>query len=296
MNEKILIVKSKTEEAKLLSFLLSGTGYSTSAYSNGEEALEAARFERSICDRQIESLKESMQQSKESIGEKDFIIEQRTTEIEDLKAEIETRASNLDMEELEEAKRLLEVDRFKLQEKNDKLDETQQSFDQDFDKKQGEIHVNRKDAEVTLRELQNKVTEEQLKLATDQATFKEEFRQSEQAKQNFQEDIEELPSRQSELKQFEDQLNRMKSNLDQQEYTLPKNRPSEDRGFDHSQDDEAERAPFQQEAPADETVSDEKPEAGDDKFEPDTWKKPPRRRSKGARGPLRIGRSASGDD
>jgi len=216
-------------------------------------------------------------------------------QIEDFKAKFETRASNLDMEELDEAQRLLEVDRFKLQEKRDKLDEAQQSFKQDFKKKQRAIEVNRKDAEVTLRELQNKVREELLKLATDQAIFKEEFRQFEQAKQSFQEDIEELQSKQSELKQFEDRLNRMKSNLDQQEHTLPKHKPSENRGFDHSQGGEAERAPSQEEAPADETVSDEKPEARDDKFEPDTWRKPPRRRRKGTRGPLRIGRSASVD-
>ena len=247
-------------------------------------------------DVEIDSLKESIQKSKESIAEKEFLIEQRTKEIEDLKSEVETRASNLDMEELEEAKRLLEIDRFKLQEQKDKLDEAQQSFDQDFEKKQREIEVNRKDAEVTLRELQNKVKEEQLKLATDQATFKEEFRQFEQARQNFQEDIEELQSKQSELKQFEDQLNRMKSNLDQQENTLPNHKPSEDRGFDHSRSDETEGGASPKEEPVGEAVSDEKPEAGDDKFEPDTWKKPLRKRRKGARGPLRIGRSASVDD
>ena len=57
MNEKILIVKSETEEAKALSFLLSGTGYSTSAHSNGWEALEAAqneRFDLAITDRALE--------------------------------------------------------------------------------------------------------------------------------------------------------------------------------------------------------------------------------------------------
>ena len=61
MNEKILIVKSETEEAKALSFLLSGTGYSTSAYSKGEEALEAARNERfdlAITDRALVSREE----------------------------------------------------------------------------------------------------------------------------------------------------------------------------------------------------------------------------------------------
>lgn len=58
MNEKILIVKSEIEEIKALSFLLSGTGYSTSAYSNSEEALEAARnqrFDLAITDRALAS-------------------------------------------------------------------------------------------------------------------------------------------------------------------------------------------------------------------------------------------------
>ena len=72
----------------------------------------------------------------------------------------------------------------------------------------------------------------------------------------------------------------MKSNLDQQEHTLPKHEPSEDRGFAHSQDGTAEHAPYQEEASADETVSDEKTAAGDDKFEPDTRQKTPRRRPK----------------
>ena len=61
MNEKILIVKSETEVAKALSFLLSGTGYSTSVYSNGEEALEAARnecFDLAIADRALTSKEE----------------------------------------------------------------------------------------------------------------------------------------------------------------------------------------------------------------------------------------------
>ena len=245
---------------------------------------------------EIESLKESLQLSEESIAEKDFLIEQRTKEMEDLKAEIETRASNLSMEELEEAKRLLEIDRFKLQEQKDKLDEAQQSFDQDFEKRQREIEVNRKDAEVTLRELQNKVKEEQLKLASDQATFKEEFRQFEQAKQNFQEDIEELQSKQSELKQFEDQLNRMKSTLDQQENTLPKHKPSEDRGLDSSNDAGREETVSWDEEPSSDEQSSEKTGPNDDKSNPGTWEKPPRkRRRKGARGPLRIGRSASVD-
>ena len=56
----------------------------------------------------------------------------------------------------------------------------------------------------------------------------------------------------------------MKSNLDQQEHTLPKHEPSEHRGFAHSQDGTAEHAPSQEEAFADETVSDEKTAAGDE--------------------------------
>ena len=67
--------------------------------------------------------------------------------------EIETRASNLDMEELDEAKRLMEVENFKLQEKREKLDEAQHSSDQDCEKKQREIEVYRKEAEIILREL-----------------------------------------------------------------------------------------------------------------------------------------------
>ena len=48
------------------------------------------------------------------------------------------------MEEPDEAKRLLEVEHFKLHEKRDKLDQAQHSSDQDFEKKQREIEVNRK--------------------------------------------------------------------------------------------------------------------------------------------------------
>ena len=48
------------------------------------------------------------------------------------------------MEELDEAKQLLEVEHFKLHEKRDKLDQAQHSSDRDFEKKQREIEVNRK--------------------------------------------------------------------------------------------------------------------------------------------------------
>lgn len=55
----------------------------------------------------------------------------------------------------------------------------------------------------------------------------EEFRQFEHAKQNFQEDIEKLQSKQNELKQFKDQLKKMKSTIDQKEKRLPKHLPQE---------------------------------------------------------------------
>lgn len=239
----------------------------------------------------LRATNESLQKAKETIAEKDFILDQRSKEIEKLKDEIELRVSNLDMEGLAEEKRLLEIERFKLQEKADKLDEGQKTFDDEFSKRQREIEVNKKDAEVSLRELQNKVKEEQLKLQVDQASFKEEFRQFEQAKQNFQEDIEDLQNKQNELKQFEDQLKRMQSTLDQEEKTLPKHVPNEWKTAEESSDSTPSRdSQFHNETPVEskENLSEEG-STNDDKREPKTWKKPPRKR-KGNRGPLRIGR------
>ncbi len=79
-------------------------------------------------------MNESLQQQKEIVAEKEFILDQRDKEIESLKAEIELRSSNLDMEALAEEKRLLEVEQFKVQEKADKLEESQKSFDDEFSK------------------------------------------------------------------------------------------------------------------------------------------------------------------
>ena len=150
--------------------------------------------------------------------------------------------------------------------------------------------MNRKDAEVTLRELQNKVKEEQLKLAVDQATFKVEFRQFEQAKQNFQEDIEELQSKQSELKQFEDQLNRMKAiSISKRIRFLSTRLPKTEASTTH--DDEAEQAlwrrPQTRRTP-------EKSQKLERQVESDTWKKP-RKAAQNSRAAT-IGRNTSVDD
>lgn len=234
---------------------------------------------------------EALQETKEELAEKDFILEQRSKEIESLKEQLEVgQVAIQTIEDLEEEKRQLEVGQYKLQEQSDKFEESKRSFEEDIEKRQRELDVNKRDAEVSLRELQNQVKEEQLKLKVDQASFKDEVRQFEQARQNFQEDIEDLQSRESELKQFEDQLNRMKSDLDDVR-SLP--RGDSHREAETSEAPQPEPRPTSEEAEPSVARRDTPPPAPegpkDDKFKPDSWKKPPRNSRKNGRGPLRIG-------
>ena len=258
----------------------------------------------------FKALTEQLQQSLETTAEKDFILEQRTKEIEKLKEQLEIgQVAIQTIDDLEEGKRLLEIERFKLQEKSDKFEESKRSFDEEYQRSKREIEVNKRDAEVSLRELQNRVKEEQLTLKIDQASFKDEFRQYEQAKRNFQEDVEDLQSKQSELKQFEDQLNQMKSSLDDVR-SLPRHSgdaaskaPAESSTSPTELGASAEiKAPQQEPSVARQDAAPQAPAADpapvadpDDKFKPKTWNSPPKSRRGGNRGPLRIGRRPSGD-
>ncbi|OUW19808.1 MAG: hypothetical protein CBD18_00160 [Opitutales bacterium TMED158] len=233
---------------------------------------------------------EVLQESKEEIAEKDFILEQRDKEIEKLKEQLEVgQVAIQTIEDLEEAKRQLEIGQFKLQEDTDKFEQAKRSFEEDIEKRQRELDVNKRDAEVSLRELQNQVKEEQLKLKVEEATFKDEVRQFEQAKQNFQEDIQDLQSRESDLKQFEDQLKQMKSDLDDVR-ALPRG-ASEPAAKESNAPESTAPPPVQTEANPISRQNNAPPAPEgpkDDKFAPKTWNKPPRK-SKNGRGPLRIG-------
>ncbi len=233
---------------------------------------------------EIQSLREKIQDSKETIAEKDFIIEQRDRELETLKANLETTASNLQVEELEDAKRLVEIERHKLRERIDQLELEKRIADEKHQKDQREIQVERRDAEISLREMQNSIKEEQLKLKVEQAKLQDELRQFEQARTNFQEDVQELQSKQAELKKMEAYLNQMeesiKANGVMAENTLPK-------------PDSSAFEPIQTSTPQTPAVEQEssKPD-GEETKKPENWGKP-NMEKKAGRGPLRIGRRSS---
>ncbi|MDQ8179591.1 response regulator [Pelagicoccus sp. SDUM812005] len=232
---------------------------------------------------ELVSLREKLQDAKEAIAEKDFIIEQRDRELESLKANLETTASNLQVEELEDAKRLVEIERHKLQERIDQLELEKRISDEKHAKDQREIQVERRDAEISLREMQNAIKEEQLKLKVEQATLRDEMRQFEQARTNFQEDVQELQNKQAELKKMEAYLHQMeesiKANGVMAENTLPK-------------PDSSAFEPIQTSAPqpaVEQAPGAAKPEAAK---KPENWGKPDMEKKAG-RGPLRIGRRSS---
>lgn len=249
---------------------------------------------------ELRNLQELHQQASEEVAEKEFILEQRSKEIEKLKEQLEVgQVAIQTIEDLEEEKRMLEVERFKLQEKTDKFEEANRTFDEKFESRQREIDVNKRDAEISLRELQNRVKEEQLTLKVDLASFKDESRQFEQARQNFQEDIEDLQSKQSELKNFEEQLKKMESNLGDAK-ALPRHTPQSTAKSEVESRESAPADTPKAEVPQSEPSiarQDDTPPPGpsDDAFKPDTWKGPPKKSRKGNRGPLRIGgRPSSG--
>lgn len=235
---------------------------------------------------EIDSLREKLQDAKEEIAEKDFIIEQRDRELEGLKSNLETTASNIQVEELEDAKRLVEIERHKLRERIDQLELEKRISDEKHQKDQREIQVERRDAEISLREMQNAIKEEQLKLKVEQATLKDELRQFEQARTNFQEDVQELQNKQAELRKMEAYLNQMEKSIQANgvmaENTLPKPETS---AFEPIQTN----SPINPEAATPLQESLEKP--GDPK-KPEDWGKP-NLEKKAGRGPLRIGRRSS---
>ncbi|MBC2605410.1 response regulator [Pelagicoccus albus] len=238
---------------------------------------------------EIRLLKEQVQDSKENIAEKDFIIEQRDRELSDLRDQSSERASNPQVEELEDAKRLVEIERYKLQERIDQLELEKRLFEESHQKSQKEIQVERRDAEITLREMQNTIKEEQLKLKVDQATLREEMRQFEQARNNFQEDVQDLQSKQAELRKMEAYLNQMERSIKVNgamaaEDTLPK--PNREEAFGTiaaPQTDEHKEAPVMGSESSQSTENPQKPEG---------WGKP-NMEKKAGRGPLRIGRRSS---
>lgn len=235
---------------------------------------------------EIRNLREKNQDSSETIAEKNFIIEQRDREIENLRANMETTASNVQVEELEDAKRLVEIERHKLQERIDQLELEKRISDEKHSKDQREIQVERRDAEISLREMQNSIKEEQLKLKVEQASLREELRQFEQARTNFQEDVQELQDKQAELKKMEAYLNQMeqsiKANGVMAENTLPKPENSAFEPIKTTNTPDAEPASAGMES----SSKLEEPK------KPENWGKP-NLEKKAGRGPLRIGRRSS---
>ncbi|MDQ8184141.1 response regulator [Pelagicoccus sp. SDUM812002] len=233
---------------------------------------------------ELVSLREKIQDANEAIAEKDFIIEQRDRELESLKENLESTASNLQVEELEDAKRLVEIERHKLRERIDQLELEKRLSDEKHQKDRREIQVERRDAEISLREMQNAIKEEQLKLKVEQATLKDELRQFEQARTNFQEDVQELQNKQAELKKMEAYLNQMeesiKANGVMAENTLPK-------------PDSSAFEPIQTTPSAPQAVEQSGEASGNEETKkPESWGKPDMEKKAG-RGPLRIGRRSS---
>ncbi len=262
-----------------------------------EQAKASSNISKEIKE-QLSRVEELLQQANEEVAEKEFILEQRAKEIEKLKEQLEVGQVPIQtIEDLEEEKRMLEIERFKLQEKTDKFEDANRAFEEKLESRQREIDVNKRDAEISLRELQNQVKEEQLTLKVDHAAFKDESRQFEQAKQNFQEDIEDLQSKQSELKNFEEQLKKMESSLGDAKalprHAAPSAPKPEAEPAARPETQSREIAPAEAAPKPEPSVAreDEAPPPGpsDDKFKPDTWKGPPNKSRKGNRGPLRIG-------
>ena len=240
---------------------------------------------------EIKHLRGKLQDASEQISEKDFIIEQRDRELSDMKSRVDGIADNPRVEELEDEKRLVEIERHKLQERIDQLELEKRLFEESHEKSQREILVERRDAEISLRELQNTIKEEQLKLKVDQATLKEDMRQFDQARTNFQEDVEELQSKQAELKKMEAYLNQMERSIQANgkmaESALPK---PEATAFEPLQTSQPSPSSDAETASPIGNPTTSKPEAETKK--PEDWGKP-NMEKKAGRGPLRIGRRSS---
>lgn len=223
----------------------------------------------------ILELRSELQDTREAIAEKDFVIKQRDSQIEKLQTE-QDNAPIPELEEFEEQKRLFEIERFKLQEKFDRFERDRADFDRDHEKNRRELQVERKDAEVSLREMQTGIKEEQLKLHVEKASYQEEQRQFERARQNFQEDVQDLQRKQSELRNYEEKLKNFEKNMETgSDSALPQSPDAMEGEIGNVQETAA---------------NPQKPQG--EKGNPSTWKKPPSSKDK-ARGPLRIGRRSS---
>ncbi|MEM9160188.1 MAG: response regulator [Verrucomicrobiota bacterium] len=216
-------------------------------------------------------LREELHGAREDVAEKEFLLSQKENEL----SSLQSSASNASIEELEEEKRLLEIEKFKMQEKLDRLELEKRSLDEDHGKKAREIQVEKRDAEISLREMQHRIKEEQLKLQAQQGQLKDEMRQFEQAKQNFQEDVQELQRKQTELSQVEARLRKLEEEA-QNGNALPSSAPSDIPSVGS--------APFT-------PKSEEAKNPNDNAKDPKSWSKPPM--GGGGRGPLRIGRKSS---
>lgn len=245
----------------------------------------------------IQKLEGEIQDLKDSVSEKDFIIQQRDRELAEARENISTGGPLA--EELEQTRRLLEIEQHKLREKVERYEQDKRDLEESHVKKQRELQVERRDAEISLRELQNNIKEEQLKLKVEQAQLREEMRQFEQAKQNFQEDVQDLQSKQAELKKMEAYLQKMEQTIKSgaSQSALPKPdtaaamAPFQPKTPDVSEDIESE-AEKRRRSNIDASIEGPPAKTAEDQEKPDSWDKPDFNKKAG-RGPLRIGRRSA---
>lgn len=237
----------------------------------------------------LATLSEELHDARELLAERDFTIQAQAKRL--AAAESGATPDSAAVQALEEEKRLLEIERFKLQEKLDRFENERRELEQDYEKRKREIQVERRDAEVSLREMQNAIKEEQLKLKVESATLKEEIRQFDQARQNFQEDVQDLQRKQADLRKLEAYLRQMESSSDsKQGNALPSpasDAPEAELRSGLLQEDIS-YASVPQPAGGAETRA----PSGEKSDRPDTWSKPDFDKKAG-RGPLRIGRKSS---
>ncbi|MCH6257428.1 hypothetical protein MLD52_12785 [Puniceicoccaceae bacterium K14] len=228
-----------------------------------------------------ESLKSEIADLEQKASELDFVVSQKDEQIESLKQSQESSASNAPLqEELEEQKRLLHIEAFKLKEKQDRFELERSDFEKDHEKRLRELQVERRDAEISLREMQAQIKEEQLKYQVEKASFDDDKRQFGHAQENFQEDVQNLQRQQRELVAFEQELKRMKEQLQETQDAATTALPESPAAMSET----IMAPPVQQPESAPQKPSSEK-------GTPDNWSKPAI--EKKGRGPLRIGRRSS---
>lgn len=238
-------------------------------------------------------LREALQDSKDTVDEKNFLIQQREQELENLKGRQDGLAENTQIEELEQDKQLLEIEKFKLQEKLDRIDLEKRDLDASHNKHQREIQVERRDAEISLREMQTVIKEEQLKQKVEHANLKEEQRSFDLARQNFQEDVQDLQAKQAELRKMESYLQEKEQSINAGAATSLPERPDSSA----MEPFKATSTPPQAAESIDTNLPSSEPtqpngEGPNEPSSPDKWSKPDFEKKAG-RGPLRIGRRSS---